>query len=317
VNTLPRRLLIGQACLAVALAPWYSVFGLTIDWRTAWLLPLAQAALFAGWLYTRRYANHPRKFMFPDVLLATSILLLLTNIVSPAQYLAVALRRPLIDEWLVRADAWLGVDVAALAAWTAAHGTVSLILAVCYASLLPQFLMPMLLLGLRYRDRDGLWEYVFHFHFCLLATLAALALFPAECAFLHRGFTSTIDQTRFIAQFTALRDGTFHRLDFMNLEGLISMPSFHAAGGLMVTWAFRKYLIPFVALAVINTGLIAATFMSGAHYFVDVLASGVLFATSVGVFRLLARRPASAAVTARQPAWAPLRWPAAARTSTD
>lgn len=314
---LPKRLLALQLALAAALAPWYRVYGLFVDWSTAWLQPLAYLTLAAAWLYSRRHADHPRKFIFRDVLVALFLLLLLTNIVSPAQYLAVSLRRPLIDGWLVRADAWLGVDVAGLAQWTRAHNAVSVLLSACYLSLMPQLLLPLVVVGLRYRDRAGLWEYVFHFHFCLLFTLAALALFPAECAFTHLGFTSTLDQSRFIAHFSGLRSGTFQRLDFMDFEGLISMPSFHAAGGLMVTWAFRRYRGWCLGLVALNTGLIAATFMSGAHYFVDVLASGLLFAVSVAAYRVLSRAPAAAPIRPPLTVWLPLRSPRAAPTSTD
>jgi hypothetical protein len=288
IRDFPRRLFIFQLCLAAALAPWYSVYGLSIDWRTTWMLPPAYLALFTAWLYSRRYAEHPRKFIVPDVLLALFLLLFLTNIASPAQYLAVALRRPLIDDLLVRWDAALGINVMSLAQWTRSHPTVSLSLSVCYATLMVQFLLPLVVLGLRHRDRQGLWEYVFHFHFCLLITIAALALFPAECAYTHMGFTSTIDQARVVRQITALRAGTFHVIDFTDLEGLITMPSFHAAGGMMVTWAFRKHRAMFAALVVVNAGLIAATFMSGVHYFVDVLGSAVLFAISVAAYRALA-----------------------------
>jgi hypothetical protein len=317
IHDWPKRLLAVQVLVAAGLAPWYPVYGLHVDWSSAWPLPLAQLALGGAWLYYRRYAGHPHKFIIPDVILATALLLLLTNIVSPAQYLAVALRRPLIDDWLVRADAWLGIDVAALAAWTRAHGTISLILTACYATLLPQFLMPLLVLGLRHKDRAGMWEYLFHFHCCLLVTLASLALFPAECAFTHLGYTSTIDQTRFLQQFTALRAGTFDTINFMHVEGLISMPSFHAAGALMVTWAFRRHRAMFSALVVLNTGLIAATFFSGAHYFVDVLASGALFGISVCAYRLLSRAPVAAPSEALARSWAKRRWPRAARATTD
>jgi hypothetical protein len=288
IHDFPRGLFTFQLGLVIALAPWYSVFGLSIAWRTLWLLPPAYLALFAAWLYSRRYATHPSKFIFPDVLLALFLLLLLTNIASPAQYLALALRRPLIDDWLVRWDAALGINVATLAQWTASHPTVSLVLSLCYASLMLQFLLPLVVLGLRHRDRQGLWEYVFHFHFCLVIAIAALAVFPAECSYTHMGFTPTIDQARVVRHITALRAGTFHLIDFTDLDGLISMPSFHAAGAMMVTWAFRRHRAMFTTLVVLNVGLVAATFMSGVHYFVDVLGAAVLFAISVVAYRALA-----------------------------
>jgi hypothetical protein len=298
-------LLATQLLLIAVTVPWYSSYGLHIAWSTAWPLAAAYAVLLASWSYFRRYASHPTKHAVPDVILATLLLLLLTNIVSPAQYLAVALKRPLVDGWLAMADASLGVNVATLAGWTAGHPIVSLLLTACYASLLPQFMAPLLLVGLRFRDRERLWEYIFHFHFCLIATLAALAIFPAECAFIHYGFESTIDQTRFTAQFLALRNGTFHVIRFNEVEGLISMPSFHVAGALIVTWAFRDRRPWFMTLAALNVGLVSATFMSGAHYFADVVASVLLFMGSVIVYRrVIACHGARSAEAAPAPALA-------------
>jgi hypothetical protein len=318
IHDLPKRLIAVQVCLAASVAPWYSAYGLHIDWRSAALLPVAHVALVAAWWYCRRrYSAHPHKSIYADVLLATLVLLLVTNIASPAQYLAIALRRPLIDDWLTRADASLGIDVAALATWTRSHPAVSLVLSACYASLIAQFLMPLVIVGLRDRDRTRLWEYVFHFNFCLIVTIVTLAIFPAECPYTHLGFTPTIDQARVIAHITALRAGTFRTIDFGNLDGLVSMPSFHAAGAIMVTWAFRRHRVLCPVLIVLNTGLIAATFLSGVHYFVDIVGAFVLFAASVAAFRLVNREPAAAPSEVPTGAWTPLRWPRAARTSSD
>ena len=102
-----------------------------------------------------------------------------------------------------------------------------------------QFLLPIVVLGFL-RDRKHLWEYIFHFHVCATVTLIGVALWPAACAFTYYGFDSLLDQTRFIDHFAALRAGTFREVRFDNIEGLITFPSFHVAGGLMVTWAFRR-----------------------------------------------------------------------------
>jgi hypothetical protein len=278
-------LIVSQLLLLLATAPWYSTFDLQIAWRTLWPMAAGQVMLVMAWLYFRRYSDHPTKYLLAQVILITALLALLTNIVSPAQYLAVRLNRPLIDAALARADTLLGINTPTLVHWTAGHPTIALLLKACYFSLLPQFFLPIVLLGMRYRDREQLWEYAFHFHFCLIVTLAALALFPAACAFQYFGIESTIDQTRFIAQFSALRNGTFRLVQFNDLEGLISVPSFHVAGALMVTWAFRRYRPVFGVLLTLNAGLIAATVLSGAHYFVDLLASLLLFAVSVLLYR--------------------------------
>jgi len=117
----------------------------------------------------------------------------------------------------------------------------------------------------------------------------ASALFPAECAFTFYGFESLIDQARFIQHSEKLRAGTFQIIRLDDIEGLISFPSFHVAGAVMVTWTFRSYRAWLWPLIVLNTGLIAATFMAGAHYVVDVLATLVIFAVSVWTYRYLQR----------------------------
>ncbi len=274
--------------LLVGFAPAYAAYGLQIDWSTSGPMFAAQAAFMGAWLYFRRYRAHPTKRFALDVILATALIVTLTAIVAPAQYVAVAVRRPLIDPQLAAADAAIGINVAALARWTSSHAALSLAMSLSYVSLLPQVFLPPIVLGLGFHDRERLWEFVFHYHFCLVATLASLALFPAACAFQYYGVPSTFDQSRFIAHFSGLRAGTFHRISFTDLEGLISMPSFHVAGGLMVAWAFRRHRSVFVPIAMLNAAMIAATFLSGAHYFVDVIATFALFGVSVVSYRIVA-----------------------------
>lgn len=281
-----------QTGLALLTIPFYRGAGLSIDWATAVPQMLVWGVFAALFVYFVTVPGSAKERGLPDAILAAFLLILLTNIASPAQYLAVTLQRPLIDGGLATADAWMGIHVPSLAAWTSARPLLAWALKLSYFTLLPQFLLPILILGIWAADRDRLWEYCFHFHFCLLVTIACLALWPAACAFEYYGFESTIDQTRFIRHFTGLRQGTFSVIRFNDLEGLISMPSFHVAGALMVTWVLRGYRRVFYPLALVNVGLILSTFMTGAHYFVDVPATILLFTVSVAVYRcaLLERR---------------------------
>jgi cobalamin synthase len=52
-----------------------------------------------------------------------------------------------------------------------------------------------------------------------------------------------------------------------------------------VTWCCRKYRKWAIALTALNILMIAATFMSGAHYFIDIVATLLLFAVSAFVYR--------------------------------
>jgi hypothetical protein len=236
----------------------------------------------------------PADRIIAETIFALWLLLLFTNIASPAQYAAVAWKRPLIDRWLAGADAWMGLNVTQLAAWMRSHPRTAGILSAAYSTLLLQFILPIVFHGLVYRDRDRLWEFVFHFHVCLTITVAALALVPVATPSNYYGFHSTIDQIRFVYQFNGFRDGTLHTIRFNELEGLISMPSFHVAGALMVTWVFRGRWL-FWPLAVINCLLIAATFMSGVHYVIDAIGTFPVFAASLAAYKWwgepLVRRP--------------------------
>jgi hypothetical protein len=108
-----------------------------------------------------------------------------------------------------------------------------------YITLLPQLFLPAFGLGFWYRDRAQLWEYAVLFHNGLAVAILGATRWPAACAFTFYWFDSPIDQSRFISHVASLRAGTFGLIQPDNIEGLTSFPSFHVAGALMMTWAFR------------------------------------------------------------------------------
>jgi hypothetical protein len=289
LNPVARRVIALQGAILVLTAPLYPLVGMSIRWSTALAQGFMLAVLLGVWLVYVLTPSRRHKVTFADAVLAMFLLAMFTNIAGAAQYPAVALGFPEVDPWLAASDAALGIHVPTLTAWTGSHPIVARVLIFSYFSLLPQFALPILAFGLFYRDRKGLWEYIFHFHFCLAVTLLGVALLPAACAFSYYGFESLIDQTHFIDHFTRLRSGTFTELRVNDIEGMISFPSFHVAGGLMVTWAFRGHRRWFAALAVLNTLLIASTMLTGAHYGIDVVATVVLFAGSVLLWRAWGR----------------------------
>jgi hypothetical protein len=290
LNPLAKALLTLQLVLAVGLVVSASQVGLTVMWSTSAPIFVWDAVLMGLWFYLASVPGGSREWVVAETVLGWTLILLLSHLLAPAQYVAVAANRPLIDRWLAAADGLFGVNVGDLAAWTSAHPQVGRILRTAYFSLLAQFVLIPPVLGMLLRDRDALWEYVFHFHFCAIVTVLALALFPAACAFQYYGFTSVIDQSRFIAHFNGLRDGTMHVIRFNDLEGLISMPSFHVAGAMMVQWSLRRFPLLFWPVAVLNGFLVASTFMTGAHYVIDLVGTSVMFAVSLFVWRKVARR---------------------------
>ena len=293
LHRLAGLLLALNCAVLVATVPFYRSFGLVLDWAT--FVPTLAAIGFAaiGWLAHRSTPGRPSEWPIAESFVAFSLIALLFSVVTPAQYLAVALNRPLADPWLARLDALMGISVPDAVWWTRAHPRLVTVLVIAYYSLALQFIAPLVVLGLYHRDRDALWEYTFNFHVCLILTLIGLVFFPAMCAFSYYGFESLIDQTRFIHHFHALRGGTFKVLQLRELEGLITFPSFHVAGGLMVTWAFRRHRWMFIAFFVLNALMIASTVLLGPHYAVDIIASIIVFAASAWLYSRWGRQLAS------------------------
>lgn len=290
LNPLGRSL---AACNAIVLAVGTILFfagpGLTIDWSTTWLAALMLAALFVGWLNFYLVPGPPREWFVAESLLLTFLMLLLTNVLVPMQYGALALGMPYADSWLAASDARLGVHVPTLAAWTRAHPLISSIVTFTYVTFGPQLLLTVLLLVVL-RERERLWEFAFHFHFCLTLTIAALALWPSICPVPYYGFTPTIDYSRALTQISGFHDRSMTLIRFDELDGLVSFPSFHVIGAMLVTWAFRHRRRVLIPLIVLNTGLAISTVISGIHYAVDVLGAVPLVGGSLVAYRWWGQR---------------------------
>jgi hypothetical protein len=291
INPLSLTLAGVQLAAAVFLAAIYLGSHLAIAWSTALPKLMGLGVIAGAWLYLFLIpGRNRREWVIAESFAVLFLVMTLSLIAGIGQYLVLLWQRPLIDPYLASADRLIGVSVPALVDWTADHDWLATILRLAYFTLLPQFIVSIVGLGIVLRDRARLWEFAFHFHLCGLVTMLVSGLFPAECAFTFYGFESLIDQQRFINHFEGLRATTFQTIRLDDIEGLISFPSFHVAGALMVTWGFRGYSAWLWPLIVLNIGLIAATFMTGAHYFVDVLATLAMFWASVYAYRGLTRK---------------------------
>lgn len=285
LNRLAWCFIVANAVLLVIDAVSFWWLGLSVGWSGSQTLRvLALLAMCGLWAYFYFVPGSGGDCLFAEITFVTFLILLFTNIGAPAQYAAVAAGAPFRDSWLAAADRGLGIDLPALVAWTHAHPIVAAGLTLAYHSFAPQLIFTVLVLGLL-RERERLWEFAFHFYFCLMVAIAVFAIVPAACAPAHLGFVPTIDMTRAIAQIQGFHDGSLSLVAMDDLDGLISFPSFHVAGALIFTWAFRYRLRIFVPVLLLNVATIASTFMSGEHYVVDVLAALPLFALSAAAFR--------------------------------
>lgn len=263
--------------------------GPTFDWLTDVPAMTLIGSCTALWIWCARRPADAWRARVADTSMAVICLLLVAFWISPMQYVVAGMGRPLIDPVLAHADGLLGVHTPSLAAWTRARPLLNTYLALAYVSLLPQLLVVGPLVGLRLRDRERLWEYVWHFHLGAAVTLGAWTLFPAASAFQFYGFEPAFNETRFIEHFQQLRAGTLTSLPVSGTEGLISMPSFHVFGALIITWAARASARALIVLVPLNALLTASTVLCGIHYAIDVVGAVVLFGVTLGAWHAVGR----------------------------
>ena len=263
--------------------------GLTYEWTTRGIDLGIPAALMVAWAYFFVWpGKRPTDWVIAEMWMALALFVSISAIAPVGQYAAVAFQRPLIDPWLAAFDGSIGAHVPTWAAWTSAHPWLVKVLMYAYLSLLGQFFLPLLVLGAWYRNRTAMWEYAFHFHVCSIITVACLALWPAAGAFAYYGFESPFNFGHFIDLFTGVHDGTLTIIRPEDMEGLVSMPSFHVAGAGMVTWALRHSRIWLAILIPVNALLTAATVLTGAHYVADLFGTAAMCAISLWLYRRVA-----------------------------
>ncbi len=283
-------LTVSQIALVAISVAACATLGLSVRWTTAATpLGFAVLALAVATAFARRPTSSPLRWMIPEGLLVFGLVVSLCVIGFPAQYAGAALNRPTIDASLATLDGAMGVHVPTLVEWTRAHPAIARVLTLAYDSFGLQVLLAapvLVLLG----SRHHLWEFAWHLHVCLIVTLACFALYPAACAFTYYGFTSTLPQDLFIAHFDGFRSGAMRIVDFRDVTGLVSAPSFHVAGALFMTWTVRHRRWALILLLLLNGALCVATVLTGAHYLVDTLLSAALVGLSVMAWRRWGQR---------------------------
>jgi membrane-associated phospholipid phosphatase len=269
---------IGLIGLAVIAATFCTPF--RIEWRS-FLAPVSCGALIAaaGWFY-RSVRNEPR---LAAVLIATSQIIAFAAVGAPLSYLAARSGFPLQDALFDSWDrTWLHLDWNSLMQVVAERPNLRLVLLLAYSSFAVQTVTTVFSLGVAGRFAR-LTTFIVAFIATTLITIAVSAFLPAVGPWvfldLHSGMANGFLPTSSTSWpvFLGLRDGTFHTINGMNSEGIITFPSLHAALGILFAAAlWRVRGIKWAAL-VLNALMLVATPAYGSHYFVDVIA-GVLLA---------------------------------------
>ncbi len=195
----------------------------------------------------------------------------------------VALRSgaPMADEWLKSADSMFGLSAQAMVAWLARFGVSLEPLHVIYHSSFPQIALSVLLLSVVGR-RLEVWRLSFLFLATLLSCAVISFAIPAYGSFIDAA-PSTIAAlppgagTFAFGSVERLQSADVVVLGLYDLGGVITFPSFHTIMALLAIqawWWNRALRLPVLGW---NCMVIFSTLPMGGHYFVDLVAGGLLW----------------------------------------
>jgi membrane-associated phospholipid phosphatase len=214
---------------------------------------------------------------------------------------------PFQDGLLLSADRAIGFDWMAYARWIDGSPALALALRAAYISFLVQPLALIAVLAASGELRR-LHLFTSAWTLCLLVTCLAFVFVPAVSVYAHLDVppgsfenirpVSTFQHLDFIER---MRAGTLGTVDPWKGAGLITFPSFHACGAVLLAWGFWGVRAARWPGLVLNLAMIAATPVDGAHYLVDVIAGILLAFAGIAAAKALEPRvgPPLAAALAR------------------
>ena len=254
---------------------------LRIEWRS-FLVPVSCGVVIAvaGWFY-RSVRNEPR---LAAILTSTSQIIAFAAVGAPLSYLAARSGFPLQDALF---DSWdrelLHLDWTPLMQTIAERPALRLVLLLAYSSFAVQTVTTVFALGVAGRIAS-LKTFIVAFIATTLITIAVSAILPSVGPWVFLDLHSEMAHGFLPASstswpvFLGLRDGTFHTINGMNSEGIITFPSLHAALGILFAAALWRIKGIRWAALVLNGLLLMSTPAYGSHYFVDVIAGVALAA---------------------------------------
>jgi membrane-associated phospholipid phosphatase len=239
-------------------------------------------------LSLRRYRRDPR---ISKTISGAALLLLFSVAGTVLSYLVVATNLPLVDETLAMWDRAMGFDWMAFSTWLHDRPRLMMSLNVAYGSGLPQLIVVVVFLGISGRHAR-LEEFLRLYFVAVLIVIAISGPFPAEGPWKYYGVDAATFDLASLSHFELLREGGMLDIPLGGAtQGLVSMPSLHAATALLLVYAMRRTAL-FPASILLNAAMLVSTPIVGGHYLVDVIA-GVALAVSLIMMDRVGQRHAS------------------------
>jgi len=221
---------------------------------------------------------------------AISQLFFVVIIMGPLTYVTSVTNWPLQDHALLAIDRAMGMDPEAIARCVNDHDWLAELLLRGYGLIKVMLLAVPVALTLTLRF-VRLQVFVFAFSIALIITVAISTFVPAVGTYYGLNIApsqfASLDTSLYKAQLRdilALRAGSLRHLEMLELTGIVSFPSFHAASAVLYMWALWPVRFVGGIAAALNLLMIAAAPVIGAHYMIDVFGGVALASISISTW---------------------------------
>jgi membrane-associated phospholipid phosphatase len=245
------------------------------------LAPLSFVLLWKG---SARWPNVSHAANVLSQLIAASML------IAPLAYIAASLDYPLQDKNLFAFDQFFGLDWRSYLNAVDRHRLGN----ICNFGYRMFSWQPLLIPIFLCLSGDVARAYQFSLAFLLtvMLTVVISAFLPATGAYAFLGLSPSdyphlhpVDDFDHMRHLPLLREGKMRVLEIGQLTGIVTFPSFHAAGAMLYLWALWtiRWMRPIALIC--NVLLLLSTPIDGGHYFIDVVAG-----VSLAILAILAVR---------------------------
>ena len=273
------------ACAIAALAicdwVWASHAGLTFGHWTQFAV-LTGLLLAIGFFY----GSIRRNAQLADMALWGALVTVFSLAAAIFTYLTATLAFPLVDGELARIDAGLGFSWPAWFHFVNSHPLLKGLFVIIYASLLPECAASIIYFAHR-RQSDRIAEFLWGALFSILITAAISGIVPALGAFVHFGVPGPAKAT-YLPHLLALREGTASSFSLNEIQGIITMPSYHTVLAILIIYAYRGCGRLFALALALNGVMLLSLPSEGGHYLVDLIAGGAIAAVTIAIISAVA-----------------------------
>jgi hypothetical protein len=256
---------------------------LAVDFVWAWQIGLSVAGieLSAGSIIVLLAISviyRPRSRAIADIAAATASWGALMSTGVVLSYLAASCALPLQDEMMERLDRVVGFDWLPWHDAILGHPALSWLLSIAYYSLHPQGALSVMYFAVSGRT-ERIRELLLLAGVTLAATVSISAIWPTLGPFAAHGG----GDVAYLRDVLALRAGGPWHFKLSEMEGIVTMPSYHTVLAVLFTYAFRRTGLVGYAVATLNVVMLLSIPPIGGHYLVDMLVGGALALGAIAV----------------------------------